>query len=132
MSVMPWMIKAWPMLEWYLPMRRSKWPEMGHAQTRMRPGRDAFGRRVGDTVWLGTLNGRSAGLAFEWVELREGVVALADPNSITSNIRFLNSNNTYLEPLSTATALNRLAHSLPWQRAVCEAIAGEQALELAA
>lgn len=132
MSMMPWMVTALPMVEWYLPMQRRKWPALWHATTRVRPATDDSGRRLGDTVWLGVLDGRTVGVAFEWVELRPRVVAMVDPNAISTNLRFLNADDTYQEPLRATVTLNRLVHALPWQHAVCEMIVDERTTALAA
>lgn len=132
MSMMPWMVAALPVLEWYLPAQRRRWPTLWHATTRVRPEVDAEGRRSGDTVWLGVIQGRTVGVAFEWIELRRGIVALLDPNSITTNLRFLTADDAYEEPLRATITINRLVHGLPWQNAVTEMLATDGAAALAA
>jgi hypothetical protein len=118
MSFESWMVKAWPMVEWYLPDVTAPGPALCHVQTQVRPGSDRPGRRFGDTVWIGVVQGRSVGLAWDWVELQPGVVMLADPNSIISNLRFLTAQRTYQEPVVGLISLNRLVHELPWQSVV--------------
>jgi hypothetical protein len=132
MSMMPWMVKAMPKVEVYIANDSRSWPALWHATTRINPGAGAPGRRTGDTVWLGVVDGAPVGIAFEWVEMRENVLALADPNAITSNLRFLSKDDTYVEPLTAVTTINCLAHSLPWQNAVSTMLAASEVAELVA
>lgn len=118
MGIQAWMIKSWPAVEWYLPPEPEDWPAMWHINTQVRDYGQEKGRRFGETVWLGTVDGKSIGAAWEWVELRPGVVMLADQNSIISNIRFVAENSAHLEDLHAVISLNRVTHHLPWQEAV--------------
>ncbi len=125
MSVQAWMVKAWPMVEWYLPDATDRWPALWHVQTQVRDGSDRPGRRFGDTVWIGVVNGKSVGLAWDWVELRPGVVMMADPNSVITNLRFLTPQRHYQEHAVAMVSLNRLTHHLPWQDTVVAVLAAE-------
>lgn len=132
MSMMPWMVAALPVVEWYLPEQPRWWPALRHATTRVQPDHEPDGRRRGDTVWLGVLQGRTVGVALEWVEMRPGVVAMVDPNAITTNLRFITRDDAYEDPLRATIAINRIVHELPWQHAVCEKLAVDAATALAA
>ena len=81
---------------------------------------------AGSTVWLGCIAGQHAGLAWEWVELRPGVLMLADPNSITTNLRMVDVAGRRQDELVSTVSLNRLLHQLSWQDAVCEVIHSSQ------
>ena len=117
------MIKSWPTLEWYLPQESGPLNNFQHLCTHS--PEDVIGAtntRQGETVWVGEILGQQAGLAWEWCEYRAGVVMLADPNCIVSNIRFLDAGGRALPPLAALATINRLVHGLRWQQAVCQAL----------
>ncbi len=116
------MIKSWPTLEWYLPYEESPLETFQHLDSQTRDSTAANGHRHGETVWIGGVNGHSVGLAWEWAEFRPGVVVLADPNCIVSNVRFVDEEGVPVPPLMALIALNRVVHALPWQQAVCKAL----------
>lgn len=118
------MIKSWPIIEWKLPRDMGAWPALVHASTVARePSSGPVDRRCGETVWIGVVDGKSIGAAWEWVELRPGVVMISDPNTILTNIRFLDEHDAYQEPLCALVSINRLAHVLPWQATVAAVLA---------
>lgn len=117
--VEPWMIRMWPIREWYMPDDPAEWPAWWHMGTRVRAPRDGQGRWQGDTVWAATLEGVEVAATWSWTELRPGVVVLSDPNGIESNLRCVGATAPAEEGLSAMVALNRLAHELPWCETVC-------------
>lgn len=125
MGLQSWMIKSWPIIEWKVPSDIERWPTLFHAHTNVRDdAHDAVGGRKGDTVWIGVVDGKSVAAAWEWTELRPGVVMISDPNSIVTNIRFLDEDDTYQEYLPSLVTMNRLAHVLEWQPTVAAILAG--------
>jgi hypothetical protein len=118
MSVQPWMIKSWPIVEWYPPESMRRWPPLRHVWTQTAGGDDVHGRQAGQTVWVGSIGGQSVGLAWDWAEVRPGVVALSDPNAIVTNLRFMTAEDTYQERLPSLIMLNRMTHRLAWHEAV--------------
>lgn len=115
MGIQAWMVKSWPMVEWYLPLRVRNWPLFQHVASSVRDQTLPLGRRCGDTVWVGAVDGHNVGVSWDWVELRSGVVMLTDPNSIVSNICFQTAQVGRQEPLVATVSLNRLVRHLPWQ-----------------
>lgn len=114
-----WQISSLPPVECYLPADLSPWLSFSHVSTRIRGTVSAEDHRVvGDTVWGGVQTGREVALGWDWLEVHPGVVCLLDPNSITTNIRFLDERDCYQEPLRAIISANRLAHLWPWQYAV--------------
>jgi hypothetical protein len=59
-----------------------------------------------------------AGLLWEWVELRPGVVAMSDPMSIVSNIRIMEAGVEGEELPERLLRLSRAVHGWAWQDAV--------------
>lgn len=117
MEVQSWMIRSWPSVEWYLPAGPDAWPRFSHVGTQVYDHLDTEGRWFGNTVWMGRVNGQTTGAAWEWTEFRHGVVVMTDPNTIVSNLQIRNTLG-----LSLTVGLNHIAHSLPWQDAVCRTI----------
>jgi hypothetical protein len=127
-NVQSWMIKSWTTVEWYLPETDATCARFRHVSTQLRDDGSGSGYRAGDTVWvsepdedgdehpdgLETLSGR-AGLAWEWVEVRPGVVMLADPNSVITNLQFVDKAQKKVTGLNKIVSANRLVHGLHWQ-----------------
>ncbi|MDP3084569.1 MAG: hypothetical protein Q8N44_12905 [Rubrivivax sp.] len=76
----------------------------------------------GQTLWGGRAGDGDAGLAWDWVQLSQGVLALADPLCIVTNLRLLDDGGEPLAPMPAARWLNQIVHTLPWQDAVVQAI----------
>lgn len=124
MKIQAWQVSSLPPVECYLPPDLSQWMTFSHISTRVRGTVSAEdGRAMGDTVWGGVRGGREVALAWDWVEVLPGVVCLLDPNSITTNARFLDEHDCYQEPLQAIISANRLAYLWPWQRAVLKHMA---------
>jgi hypothetical protein len=119
----PWMLKSWPKLDWYPPPDSENWASFGHLNTLLHDDSDPGDCRRGDTVWAARVGKNDVAIGWEWVEFKRGVPVLLDPNSITSNIRFLTEDNKYVEPLPACASLNWIVHGLPWQDAVLLVIA---------
>lgn len=123
MGLQSWMIKSWPIIEWIPPRLDDEWPSFLHMSTQVRQERRGLTPCAGTTVWVGTIGGTHAGLAWEWVEYRAGVLLLADPNSFTTNICVLGGGGRVMEALPTAVSLNRIVHQLSWQGMVGDVLA---------
>ncbi len=80
-------------------------------------------RTAGQTVWGGSGDDGEAGVAWDWVQISRGVVAMADPMSVVSNLRLVGEQGEVLTALESARYLNELVRVLPWQseveRALC-------------
>ncbi|HEU5295221.1 MAG TPA: hypothetical protein VFU71_10555 [Burkholderiaceae bacterium] len=78
------------------------------------PG-DQTSRTSGQTIWAAHAAGAQAGMAWDWIQLAGGVVAMADPLSVVSNLRLLSPEGTALSSLESQRRLNEVVHMLPWQ-----------------
>lgn len=123
MGLQSWMIKSWPIIDWFPPQPDEGWPSFLHMSTHVHQERCGSEPCVGSTVWVGAIKGAHAGLAWEWVELRPGVLMLADPNSIITNLRVMDVGRQPLNPLDATVSLNTVLHRLPWQERVCTVVA---------
>jgi hypothetical protein len=121
------MIKSWAMLEWYLPPESEKFPAFQHVGTQLRDDGTESGHRAGDAVWVAPQEQGCAGLAWEWTEVKPGIVMLTDPNSIVTNLQFVDDGGMPVLGLMRTIAINRLVHALPWQAAARAALQLQQA-----
>ena len=74
--------------------------------------------RAGQTLWVAELDGRHAGLCWEWGEVRPGVVALADPMRLRSNIELVDAQGQVVDEGLRVLHLNSLVYRLDWQAAI--------------
>lgn len=116
-----WTLGAWPSVLWQ-PDRDPR-PNFVHLGTHVSPPVNADWPRTGQTVWGGRAGDSAAGLSWDWVEVAEGIVAVADPMMITTNLRLLGHEGEVLTAHSAAPYLNRIVHQLPWQAEVRRALA---------
>lgn len=108
-----WTLRAWPPLLWQVDRPvPAAWRHVGTQVTH--PG-DAVFRSSGQTLWAWHGEEGDLGMAWDWVEVSTGVVALADPMAVVSNMRLLGDAGEELDPLSSARHLNAIVHGLPWQ-----------------
>jgi hypothetical protein len=77
---------------------------------------------AGQTMWAAHDDKGEAGLAWDWIEVTRGVVAIADPMSVITNLRLLGDGGEVLTAQEAACFLNAFVRELPWQRQVWEAL----------
>jgi len=120
LATMPWSLRAWPPLLWQPGGERA---EFRHLGTRVTAGSGGLGRcYCGQTLWAGCLAGGDAGMAWDWVEISRGIVAMADPMSVITNLRILGGEGEVLTSAEAALFLNGIVHRLPWQDEVERAL----------
>jgi hypothetical protein len=115
-----WTLRAWPPVLWQAghtaPLK------FVHLDTRVVS--PAAAAAAGQTVWVWPLEaGEEAGMAWDWVEVARGVVAIADPMSVVTNLRLLGAEGEVLTAWQAARHLNQMVHGLPWQSEVERALA---------
>jgi len=116
----PWIVSAWPPVLW----QADAAPELHfvHLGTHVLTDDSEAGMFVGQTLWGEASGERSAGVAWDWVQIQQGVVAIADPFGLVTNLRLVDSHGEALAPYETAAHLNEIVHALPWQTEVCRAL----------
>lgn len=120
--IAPWVLRSWPPVLW----QAAKPPrgQFRHLGTRVGFPGDQMLRTAGQTLWGGSLDDGAAGLAWDWVQISRGVVALADPMSVVTNLRLVGGEGEVLTALEAACYLNALVRDLPWQSEVERALRG--------
>lgn len=115
-----WSLRAWRPLLWQA--NEPAHVRFHHLGTRITLGGDMPGNVAGQTVWAAQAAGGEAGMAWDWVQIARGVVAIADPMSVVSNVRLLGDEGEVLTAVQSARYLNELVRGLPWQQEVQRAL----------
>ena len=115
-----WIVYAWPPLLW----QASRAPQLHlqHLSTRVLSYGDEDYPCTGQTLWGDSTAQQSAGVAWDWVEVQEGVVAMADPLGLVTNLKLLDDRGEALTQIQVAVKLHQLVHALPWQSEVRRAL----------
>jgi hypothetical protein len=115
-----WIVYAWPPLLW----QASRAPQLHlqHLSTRVLSYGDEESPCIGQTLWGDATAQQSAGVAWDWVEVQEGVVAMADPLGLVTNLKLLDEHGEALNQTQVAVQLHQLVHALPWQTEVRRAL----------
>jgi len=115
-----WIVCAWPTLLWQAQYA----PDLHfvHLGTRVLTTGDADQPCSGQTVWGDASTERTAGVAWDWIEIVEGVVAMADPLALVTNLQLIDSHGDVLPSMQAALQLNEIVHTLPWQSEVQRAL----------
>lgn len=120
--VTPWSLRAWPPLLWQA--GRSTGLQFHHLSTRITFLGDRTFGVAGQTMWGGRAADGEAGVAWDWVQISHGLVAMADPMAVVTNLRLLGQAGEVLTALEAACYLNEIVHRLPWQHEVARALRG--------
>jgi hypothetical protein len=115
-----WIVCAWPPLLW----QASRAPQLHltHLGTRVLNFGDDECPCTGQTLWGDEREAQSAGVAWDWVRLQPGVVAMADPLGLVTNLKLLDDDGEALTNVEVAVRLHQLVHALPWQNEVQRAL----------
>ncbi len=115
-----WSLRAWPTLLWQA--TAPKHVRFHHLGTRISLHSDPPGPPAGQTVWAATAEEGEAGMAWDWVQIARGVVAIADPMSLVTNLRLIGEEGEVLTSQQAARFLNEFVRELPWQMEVQRAL----------
>lgn len=115
-----WIVCAWPPVLW----QAESAPELHfvHLGTRVLSPGDSDQPCSGQTVWGNPSEEPVAGVAWDWVELQQGVVAMADPFGLVTNLQLTDSSGHPLPTMQATLHLNEIVHTLPWQSEVQRAL----------
>jgi hypothetical protein len=115
-----WIVCAWPPVLW----QAESAPELHfvHLGTRVLTKGDDEHPCCGQTVWGNPSAEPAAGVAWDWVELQQGVVAMADPFGLVTNLQLTDASGQPLPSMQATLHLNEIVHTLPWQSEVQRAL----------
>ena len=112
----PWIVFAWAPVLWQASSATQL--HLVHLSTRVLSLGDSHGPCCGQTLWGDASDEHATGVAWDWVELPQGVVAMADPFGVVTNLRLIGAQGEFLSQSQAAVHLHPLVHALPWQREV--------------
>jgi hypothetical protein len=95
-----------------------------HLGTQITNPGDAMFRTVGQTLWAWHGDEGDVGMAWDWIQLTRGVVAMADPMAVVTNLRLVGDEGEVLSAFESARHFNWIVHGLPWQHEVERALGG--------
>ena len=121
-----WIVCAWPPVLWQASAALDL--QLVHLGTRVLTFGDRAGPCSGQTLWGDSSPERSAGVAWDWVQIQRGVVAIADPLGLITNLKLLDAEGEALSAQQMALHLNEIVHSLPWQSEVQRALEVSEAV----
>jgi hypothetical protein len=108
-----WTLRAWPPLLWQV--SREIRLQLHHVGTQVHEaGHGPFGS-AGQTVWAGQCDEGDAGMAWDWIALGQGVVAMADPLAVVTNLCLVGEQGQALTRYETARHIHQIVYQLPWQ-----------------
>lgn len=109
----PWALYSWPTV--FLRANARRRPRFMHLATRVTSVGDELAPSSGHTVW-GRFSGEGdAGIAWDWVEIGYGVVAMVDPMRVVTNLQLLALDGKVLPASEAALHFNQFVRRLPWQ-----------------
>jgi hypothetical protein len=120
MQVPAWQIASWnnvsvPLAEW-----NESIGLLCHLGTSSHIDEKESGLRYGQAVWGICARGdKWVGIAWDWREIRRGVVAMSDPMTVLSNLVFLDEAGRPVDSFKRVLHLNNAVFSLNWQAMAC-------------
>jgi hypothetical protein len=109
----PWSLYSWPTVFCQANPRRTL--QFVHLGTRVTHSGSGQSPPSGHTVWGECSLNQDAGLAWDWVQICDGVVAMVDPMCVVTNLRLVGEQGQVLTSREAALYLGRLVRQLPWQ-----------------
>lgn len=113
---------AWGVISWVsVEMDVAEWhglvKNFRHSVTSVHGEPDPYGSHYGYTLWKALRPGHpeAIGMAWDWREMRPGVVGQDDPMSILTNVRLLRDGRV-LSHAEKVLALNDAVYRIGWQR----------------
>lgn len=120
MSVHAWQVVTWgtrkiPLDEWGTMMAALKQTSASFYFDESQP---ASAR--GQVLWATDTEGDPVGLAWDWAEVRDRLLVLADPMAVVSNVALVDEDGEAIDPREQIVHLNDMIHALPWQERLIE------------
>lgn len=118
MAIPAWAVVGWPEVFATVEELEEALPRMEPLGSSLQYNPEAHRHRHGQTIWGGSIKGCKVGIAWDWAEVMNSVVALSDPTRVVSNLILTDSEGRMLDDNSCMLELNGAIHGLPWQEEV--------------
>lgn len=115
-------VHPWPIIEWSA--HRIQQIALLHLASRRSEaacGPDGAAQR-GSTLWCGLVASGLVGVTWTWQQIAPGVLVIADPLAIRSNLRWLGDDGHLLGEIAVAALHTRLVVPLRWAQPVRDAL----------
>jgi hypothetical protein len=124
LGVLPMTIPAWQVISWSpvvttVPAFEREIAKLRHLGTSVHTEELENGLRQGQVLWGVDEPSYAIGIAWDWAEVREDVVAVVDPMKVLSNVTLVDENGVCLNESSRIVYLNSAIHELRWQEGIC-------------
>jgi hypothetical protein len=125
MTTAAWRVVSWAPVLW----QAASAPQLQliHLSTAVLNRGDVEMPCSGHTVWGTQAPEGPAGMAWDWIQIQQGVLTLADPLALVTNLWLLDPAGQVLSPMQAAPHLNGIVHALPWQDEVRRVIEAQTA-----
>jgi hypothetical protein len=118
MAIPAWAVVGWPEVFATVQELEEAVPHMRLLGNSLQSDPQDPAHRHGQALWGGSLKGRQVGIAWDWAEVMNCVVALSDPTRVISNVILTDSEGRMLDDNRSMMELNGAIHGLPWQEQV--------------
>ena len=120
MGLQPWSAVDERTIEWRVTQDESGMPGFAHCSTTVVRLGNA-GCANGVAYWATELKGKTLFIAFDWIEVRQGVPILTDPNAIVTNLRLVDQEGAPISELGHVAQITKMVHHLTWQENAADA-----------
>lgn len=124
----PWHVASWRDVSLALAQRQWMIRRLAHRACSGQPDGELREGARGQVMWSCDTPQGPVGLSWDWFALRPGVLAMADPMNIVSNLVFVDDAGRPLAESQRIVELNNVVHALAWQPGVLRAHQGTPAL----
>jgi hypothetical protein len=118
MAIPAWAVVGWPEVFATVEELEEAVPHMRLLSASLQFDPEDPAHRHGQALWGGSIKGHQVGIAWDWAEVMNSVVALRDPTRVISNVILTDSEGRMLDDNSCMLELNGAIHGLPWQEQV--------------
>jgi hypothetical protein len=118
MSIPAWQVITWNPVETTAGEFARLASRFRHLGTSVHADDAAHGLQYGQVLWGLERGSDRIGLAWEWAEVREHLVALADPMKVLSNLQIRRADGSLMPEAERLLHLNGAIHAWRWQEQV--------------
>ena len=115
-----WIIYAWAPVLWQASSADQR--RFVHLGTRVLTSGDEKTPCTGQNLRGEPSENHPTGIAWDWVEIQDGVIAMSDPFGLITNLRLLDTHGVLFDDGQITVQLHQLVHTLPWQIEVQRAL----------
>jgi hypothetical protein len=118
MSIPAWQVITWTPVETTVGEFSRLLGRFQHLGTSVHTDEPARGLKYGQVLWALEHGSSRIGLAWDWAEVREHVIAMADPMKVLSNVALRRDDGAALPEAERLLHLNGAIHGWRWQAQV--------------